>query len=75
MPSIYQPRRPRASPLWQIVHHGWDTFLANYEQHHRKSLGPLRHGTITTVESFLRCGDLAAAIDHLPPKGQQTVRY
>ncbi len=60
MPFIYQPRRPRASPLWQIVHHGWDTFLANYEQHHRKSLGPLRHGTITTVESFLRCGDLAA---------------
>ena len=21
MSSIYQPRRPRASPLWQIIHH------------------------------------------------------
>ncbi len=28
MPSIYQPRRPRASPLWQIVHHAWGDFLA-----------------------------------------------
>ena len=60
MPSIYQPRRPRASPLWQIVHHGWNDFLSDYEQHHRKTLGPLRTGTIATVESFLRCGDLAA---------------
>ena len=29
VPSVYQPRRPRASPLWQLVHHGWDEFLAN----------------------------------------------
>jgi ribosomal protein S27E len=65
MPSIYQPRRPRASPLWQIVHHGWDDFLANYEQHHRKSLGPLRTGTINTVQSFLRCGDLASGFTRL----------
>ncbi len=21
MPAIHHPRRPRASPLWQIVHH------------------------------------------------------
>jgi hypothetical protein len=27
VPSIYQPRRPRASPLWQIIHHGWDDYL------------------------------------------------
>ena len=52
--SIYQPRRPRFSPLWQIVHHGWDDFLAGYEQNHRKALGPLRTGAIATVESFLR---------------------
>ena len=65
MPSVYQPRRPRASPLWQIVHHGWHDFLAGYEQHHRKSLGPLRTGTITTVQSFLRCGELAAGFTRL----------
>jgi hypothetical protein len=73
MPSIYQPRRPRASPLWQIVHHGWNDFLSDYEQHHRKTLGPLRTGTIATVESFLRCGDLAAGFTrfHCPDCGHE----
>jgi hypothetical protein len=32
MPSIYQPRRPRASPLWQLVNHGWGSFSADYEK-------------------------------------------
>jgi hypothetical protein len=32
MPSIYQPRRPRASPLWQLVNHGWSSFTADYEK-------------------------------------------
>lgn len=31
MPSIYQLRRPRASLLWQVVHHGWSDFLAQYK--------------------------------------------
>ena len=65
MPSVYQPRRPRASPLWQIVHHGWDDFLADYESKHRNSLGPLRSATTATVQSFLRCGDLAAGFTRL----------
>jgi hypothetical protein len=37
MPSIYRPRRPRASPLWQIVHPAWDAFLRDYESRHRKT--------------------------------------
>jgi hypothetical protein len=65
MPSIYQPRRPRASPLWQLVHHGWDEFLANYEDKYRPSLGPLHPAATATVESFLRCGDLASGFTRL----------
>ncbi len=65
MPSIYQPRRPRASPLWQIVRHGWDGFLADYEKRHRRDLGPLRPGAVHTVEAFLRCGDLASGFTRL----------
>ncbi len=65
MPSIYQPRRPRASPLWQLVNHGWSSFSADYEKKHRPILGPLKSATITTVESFLRCGDLASGFTRL----------
>ena len=60
MPSIYRPRRPRASPLWQIVHHAWDDFLAQYESTHRKTHGPLRPDAVAVVDQFYRCGDLAA---------------
>ena len=42
MPSVHHVRRPRASPLWQIVHHVWDDFLTGYEKHHRRTMGPLR---------------------------------
>ena len=65
VPSVYQPRRPRASPLWQLVHHGWDDFLARYETRHRKSLGPLHPAATATVQSFLQCGDLACGFTRL----------
>jgi hypothetical protein len=65
VPSTYQPRRPRAAPLWQIVHHGWDAFLADYEKRYRKDLGPLHPAATATVESFLRCGDLASGFTRL----------
>ncbi len=65
MPSTYQPRRPRASPLWQLVHHGWAAFLAHYEKRYRKDLGPLHPAATATVESFLRCGDLASGFTRL----------
>lgn len=65
MPSIYQPRRPRASPLWQVVHHGWSDFLAHYEAKHRKILGSLDPRAQATVQAFMRCGDLASGFTRL----------
>jgi hypothetical protein len=65
MPFIYQPRRPRASPLWQLVTHGWGSFSSDYEKKHRSTLGPLHPSAIATVESFLRCGDLASGFTRL----------
>jgi len=49
VPSISQPRRPRASPLWQILTAAWDAFLARYEKFHRPTLGPLRPNAFTAV--------------------------
>ena len=66
MLSVYRPRRPRASPLWQIVHHAWDEFIAHYEARHRRTHGPLRKDALAVVDQFYRCGDLACRI-HPPP--------
>lgn len=60
MPAIYHPRRPRASPLWQIVTAAWDTFVATYEKVHRAAMEPLRANAFAVVLNFLRCGDLAS---------------
>ncbi|MBL9155007.1 MAG: transposase [Verrucomicrobiales bacterium] len=65
MPSIYRPRRPRASPLWQIVHHAWAEFESGYERRHRPIHGPLRPDTVEVVRQFYRCGDLAAGFNRL----------
>ena len=65
MPSVHQPRRPRASPLWQAVHHGWADFLTDYESRHRPTHGPLDPAAVSVVQSFLRCGDLACGFTRL----------
>ena len=57
--------RPRSSPLWQIIHHGWDDFQAQYEASYRKAHGPLRSDAIEVVEKFYRCGDLAQGFTRL----------
>ncbi len=73
MPSIYRPRRPRASPLWQIIHQGWDEFQEQYETRYRKTHGPLRKDAIEVVEKFYRCGDLAQGFTrlHCPDCGHE----
>lgn len=65
MLSIYRPRRARASPLWQIVHHAWAGFVASYERAHRTTHGPLQAEAIRVAEAFYRCGDLSAGFTRL----------
>ena len=65
MPSFYCQRRPRASPLWQIIHHAWDEFQTQYEARHRKIHGPLRPDAVAVVEQYYRCGDLAQGFTRL----------
>ena len=73
MPTVYRPRRPRASPLWQIIHQGWDQFQTHYEADHRKTHGPLRTDTIQVIEKYYRCGDLAQGFTrlHCPDCGHE----
>ncbi|MFN0125751.1 MAG: transposase zinc-binding domain-containing protein [Verrucomicrobiales bacterium] len=64
-PAIYHPRRPRASPLWHIVHRGWDDFVSGYEKKYRPAMGPLRPKSVAAVQAFSPCGDLAAGFTRL----------
>ncbi|MCX6879759.1 MAG: hypothetical protein NTW21_39035 [Verrucomicrobia bacterium] len=65
MPTIYHPRRPRASPLWQIVTAAWEAFVAGYEKCRRAAMGPLRPNGFAVVRNFLRCSDRACGV---PPQ-------
>jgi hypothetical protein len=47
------------------VNHGWGAFSSDYEKKHRSTLGPLHPSVIATVESLLRCGDLASGFTRL----------
>jgi hypothetical protein len=46
---------------FKIINHvARPPIVARYEKFHCKTLGPLHPAATVTVESFLRCGDLAA---------------
>lgn len=56
--TIYQPRQPRRSPLWQCVHHHAAAFRQEYSQQYLPRHGPLRTVVTEVLDKFLDCGDL-----------------
>ena len=55
--AFHYPRRPRAPPPWQAVHHAWNDFIGGYEKHHRRTM-PVRvlaiHGAAGAKANFLQ---------------------
>ena len=56
---VYRPRKPEASPLWQLVANHAHTFLDVYDGRYAPRYGPLRAVVPRALESFRRCGMLA----------------
>ena len=56
--SVYHPRDPKASPLWQIFSHHYDDFEKNYAEKFEKQYGFFRPVVSEVVRAYLRCGDL-----------------
>ena len=52
VPSVYRPRRPQASPLWQIVHHAWNDFLAGDWFRERLDLPDGQLAATAAVQTF-----------------------
>ena len=53
---VYRPRRPRESPLFEILSDHYASFVADYPERYAKTWGPFRRVVDRTVRSFLRCG-------------------
>ena len=57
--STYRPRRPRRSPLYQLLEDHFEEFLLCYEKHFQNQYGPLRSDiTRRIVYKYLDCGIL-----------------
>lgn len=56
--KVYQGRKPRESPLWQIVEKHFDEFLRVYDERFAPTYGPLRASVRHAVEAFRKCGIL-----------------
>jgi hypothetical protein len=55
---VYRPRRPRASPLWQLLDRYFQEFERVYDHRYQKRYGFWRSVIARTVDKFLACGDL-----------------
>ena len=56
--AVYRPRRPRESPLWQLLNDRFEDFLEEYQSKFQKRYGYFRSIILEVVKNFLQCGDL-----------------
>ncbi len=56
--SIYRPRRPRLSPLYQLIETYYPEFQRTYGQRYQQRYGPWRPIIGEVIRKFLTCGDL-----------------
>lgn len=56
--KVYQGRKPRDSPLWQIVDRYFAEFLQVYDDRFAATYGPLRTSVRDALEAFRKCGIL-----------------
>jgi len=63
--TLYRPRRPRASPLWQCLSAHRNTFHDQYGARFEKREGRLRSEVGRTLDAFEACGDLSRGFARL----------
>lgn len=56
--AIYRPRRPKASPLYQLLEDNYERFEQEYEERFVREYGFYRSAVGHVVRGFLKCGDL-----------------
>jgi transposase-like protein len=56
--SIYRPRRPRLSLLYQLIQRYYPEFERTYDKRYQQRYGPWRPIIGQVIRKFLTCGDL-----------------
>jgi hypothetical protein len=56
--AVYNPRKPKASPLYQCISEHFSEFESVYEVRYQDKFGILRHVVREVVYKYLGCGDL-----------------
>ena len=56
--TIYQPRKPKLSPLYQSIVSHFSEFESVYEECYQKRCGVLRNVVREVLYKYLGCGDL-----------------
>jgi Transposase zinc-binding domain len=56
--SVYHPRKPQQSPLWQLLNEHFHDFELNYDERCVRRCGYPRQVVSDVVTDFLDCGDL-----------------
>ncbi len=57
-PGFYRARQPRRCPLHQLLHRHFSQFEAVYAQRYGRRYGVWRDVMRTSVEGYLKCGDV-----------------
>lgn len=66
---IYQPRKPKLSPLYQSIVSHFAEFESVYEERYQKRYGVLRDAVREVVYKYLGCGDLRKGFARIKCKG------
>ena len=56
--TIYRPRRPRQSPLYQVIERHLPEFERTYNDRYQRRYGAWRPIIGEVARKYLRCGDL-----------------
>lgn len=56
--GVYNPRKPRSSPLFALLDKYWDRFVRSYGEVFECKFGPMRRIVEQTGDKFLKCGIL-----------------
>jgi len=67
--AIYQPRKPKLSPLYQSIVSHFSEFESVYEERYQKRYGVLRDVVREVVYKYLGCGDLRKGFARIKCKG------